>query len=79
MSVEIRRRREHSRTRAHLAESDTNGPEWIAQISSCLRSRSGTVKLIVAGGQTIEVQLDQFSPIDCTISRVLDSSQAEML
>ena len=59
-----------------LAESDTNGPEWIAQISSCLRSKSGTVKLIVAGGQTIQVQLDQFGPLGCGIDQVLDSSQA---
>ena len=63
--------REHT-----LAESDTNGPAWISQISSCLQSRSGSVKLIVAGGQTIQVQLGQFGPLDCGVSQVLNSSQA---
>lgn len=64
--------REHT-----LAESDTNGPTWIAQISSCLQSGSGSVKLIVAGGQTIQVQLNQFGPLDCGVSQVLNSLQAQ--
>jgi hypothetical protein len=64
--------REHT-----LAESDTNGPTWIAQISSCLRSRSSAVKLIVAGGQTIQLQLYQFVPFGSGIGVLLGSSQAQ--
>ncbi len=60
-----------------LAEPDTNGPAWIAQISSCLQNRSGVVKLIVDGGQTIQIQLDQFRPLDCGVDQVLNSSQAQ--
>jgi uncharacterized protein len=63
--------REHT-----LAETDTNGPAWIVQISSGLRGGSGSVKLVVLGGQTTLVHLDQFGPLDCDISQVLDSSQA---
>ncbi|MGA3265225.1 MAG: ankyrin repeat domain-containing protein [Verrucomicrobiota bacterium] len=64
--------REHT-----LAEGDTNGPAWVAQISNCLHSRSGTVKLIVVGRQTIQVPLDQFGPLDCRVGQVLGSSEAQ--
>jgi ankyrin repeat protein len=64
--------REHT-----LAESDTNGPLWIIQISGCLQGRSGTVKLVVDGSQTIQIPLDQFGPLDCDVKQVLGSSQAQ--
>ena len=69
--------REHT-----LAETDTNLPAWLGQISGCIRSKAGAVKLIVAGGKSAGISLDQFPvddfwPDNLCVDQVLRSSQAQ--
>ncbi len=60
-----------------LSESDTNLPAWLAQISSCLQDKAGSVKLIVDGGQTVQIGLGRFGPSGASIGKILFSSQAQ--
>lgn len=63
--------REHT-----LAQQDNWTPEQIRKITAYLQDHVGTAKLIVAGGQTIELPLKYFEPGNCWIGTVLDSSLA---
>jgi tetratricopeptide (TPR) repeat protein len=60
-----------------LAESDKNTPVLLTAILNFLRSKPGSVRLIIAGGQTIQVPLEQFEPYHCYLRDVLQSSQAQ--
>jgi ankyrin repeat protein len=60
-----------------LAEKDTWTSEQIDRIFSFLRSKAGEAKLIVAGGQTIQLPLKDFEPEYCSIGDVLRSSIAQ--
>jgi cytohesin len=64
--------REHT-----LAESDENTPAVRKAILDFLRSKAGSVRLIIAGGQTIQVPLDDFEPDRCYLGNVLQSPQAQ--
>ena len=64
--------REHT-----LAESDENTPAVRKAILDFLRSKAGSIRLIIAGGQTIQVPLDDFEPDRCYLGNVLQSPQAQ--
>lgn len=70
-TVEIAQR-EHT-----LSESDTNLMSWLPQISGYLRNKAGSVRLIVDGGQTIQIPLAQFGPLNCYIGPALRCTQAQ--
>ncbi|HEV2319380.1 MAG TPA: ankyrin repeat domain-containing protein [Verrucomicrobiae bacterium] len=58
--------REHT-----LAENDSQIERFVTEILSCLRKKAGTAKLIVDGGQAIQVPLRNFEPVACYIRDVL--------
>lgn len=64
--------REHT-----LAQPDRWTPEQIRKITAYLKDHAGSAKLIVAGGQTIELPLTHFEPETCDIRSVLNSSLAQ--
>jgi ankyrin repeat protein len=64
--------REHT-----LAESDFRLNRQMNEIVSFLQNHAGEAKLVVAGGQTIQLPLKNFEPVDCTVGTVLRSSMAQ--
>ncbi|MGA2854740.1 MAG: ankyrin repeat domain-containing protein, partial [Verrucomicrobiota bacterium] len=64
--------REHT-----LAEKDDWIGTQIQKIIQCLRDKAGEVNLVVGGGQTIQLPLKYFDPVDCHIGRVLTSPPAQ--
>ncbi|HEV2330299.1 MAG TPA: ankyrin repeat domain-containing protein [Verrucomicrobiae bacterium] len=64
-------KREHT-----LAEEDTQIDTFIREMISCLRNKAGTAKLIVDGGQTVQLPLNGFEPVDSYLPYVLDSNIA---
>ncbi len=64
--------REHT-----LAEADTNTPALLKAMLGFLRSKAGSVRLIIDGGQTIQVPLDELEPDRCYLANLLQSPQAQ--
>jgi hypothetical protein len=64
--------REHT-----LAEADTNTPALLKTMLGFLRSKAGSVRLIIDGGQTIQVSLDELEPDRCYLANLLQSPQAQ--
>ncbi len=60
-----------------LAEADTWTSEQMLRIVSFLMNEAGEIKLIVVGGQTVQLPLKDFEPENCSIGRVLQSLQAQ--
>lgn len=63
--------REHT-----LAEDDTLTGKLTEEMSQCLKEKAGTASLIVDGGQTIQLPLNEFEPGDCSVQDLLGSDSA---
>ncbi|HEV2456319.1 MAG TPA: ankyrin repeat domain-containing protein, partial [Verrucomicrobiae bacterium] len=64
--------REHT-----LADKDYWTQDQIKKIIWFLRDHAGEAKLVVAGGQTIQLPLNYFEPVDCRVGEVLKSPMAQ--
>jgi ankyrin repeat protein len=60
-----------------LAEQDTWIQDQFQMLGKYFRDKAGAVRLVVAGGQTIQVSLSDFIPSEAYIARVLESSAAQ--
>jgi hypothetical protein len=63
--------REHT-----LAENDTQTDKTVREIIGCLRDKAGTAKLIVDGGQTIQLPLNDFESSNRCIHNLLGTNKA---
>jgi ankyrin repeat protein len=64
--------REHT-----LADKDNWTGEQVGIIIEYLRDKAGEARLVIAGGQTAQLPLKYFEPVDCDIGSVLKSSFAQ--